>query len=176
MADAQANDTKTVAPTVTEELTPEEKELKELSTQFTDAPRFRRWRELYFDKSNTQTYLNKQESAIIAYGFDPKDPAQRQLASEYGFKNARKCKNWARDYLAEKGMTQERWLELTTTKALTTNNAKYVEILGSILEVYDPKAPTVNVTNNTQNNTQINVNGQEAEDFNAKFKEWINSQ
>jgi hypothetical protein len=156
------------------EISPEEAEIAEVKKQFYNTPKFTRWHELYTDKGNIfklDTFKNRQLSAIYAYELNPNDAKDRQYASEIGHKNARKYKNWASDYLDTIGMTPEKIMDITAAKAVSTNNAKYLQILLEITGIYTPGATTL-VQNNTQNN--ITVNEAEQVNFDKAFKDFVN--
>lgn len=151
----------------------EKNELELIKKAFSDAPRFTRWRELYLDAENAQglnTFKNKQLSAIYAYDLNPNDSRDRQYASELGYKNTRKCQNWAREYYEATGVTQEKVFDILASKATSTNNAKYLQMLMEIIEIYNPK-PSVVVQNNTQNNIQVSE--AEQKDFSEAFKRFL---
>lgn len=153
----------------------EEKEIAEVKSKFQNAPKFKKWRELYYDRSNEATFGKATECAIIAYGLDSRSQADRIYASNLGYRNTKKCENWAREFLSSTGITPEYQLATLADKATKTNNAKYLQMLMEVTGIYTPGAATL-VQNNTQNNTQINIDGKEVEDFNKKFKEFIESQ
>lgn len=155
----------------------ENTDIIEIEKQFNESPRFTRWRELYFDKDNLfklNTFKNRTLSAIHAYELDPNDPKQKKYAYKLGSKNARKCKNWAQEYLSELGVTPEKILEVIAAKALNTDNPRYMQLLAEITGVYNPKAQVV-INNNNQNNTQINISEAEKENFDEQFRKLVES-
>ncbi len=162
-----------------DDLSQEEKEIREVTTQFTNAPKFARWRELYFDQHNQfnlKTFHNPTLSAIYAYDLDINSVKDRTYASNLGYRNTKKCEGWARQVLEAEGTTPELVIKAIAMKALSPKSSpKFMEMLASITDVYNPKAASI--VNNTQiNNTQVNVDGKAQEDFNKQFKEWVNSQ
>lgn len=161
-----------------QETDPEAKELQEIKDKFLRAPRFTRWRELYFDHDNSfklNTFKNATLSAIIAYNLNPADPSDRKYASDLGYRNTKKCENWAKEYLEATGFTREHFLDILKLKVMRSDNARLSQMMGEILEVYNPKATTM-VQNNIQNNTQVNVNDADQDDWDEKFKKFIDSQ
>ncbi len=151
----------------------EEKELEEFRGKFNSHPKLSKWFDLYFDKSNPQTYLKRTEAAIIAYELNPNDPKARKYAWELGAKNARKCKFWIQRYYETVGMTPENVLNLIAHKATEGNNAKMIMLLAELVGVYEPK-PSVAIQNNTQiTNITDQHTAEEIEQAKNDFREFI---
>ncbi|MGH7202863.1 MAG: hypothetical protein ACREHC_00270, partial [Candidatus Levyibacteriota bacterium] len=107
-----------------------------------------------------------------AYGINPEDQRDRQYASELGYKNARKCQNWARDYYVASGITQEKVLDIIADKAISTNNSKALQMLAELAGVYTPQPQTI-VQQNNQTNNYIEPTDEEKKDFNEAFKKFL---
>lgn len=156
----------------------EDKELQEIKNVFNKAPKFSKWRELYFDKDNKlqlKTFVNATLSAIHAYGLDINSPDDRQYASELGYKNTRKCKNWAREYLSSIGTTPEVVLKTLAVKSLSTDNPRYFQMLMEIMDIYNPKPNTL-VQNNIQTNIDIEVSEAEKKEVKDAFKRFLENE
>jgi len=151
------------------EASEEEKEIVKVKTRFQNAPKFKKWRELYFNK-DSGTFGDATACAYIAYGLDKSKPGDRKYASDLGYRNTKKCESWAQDYLSELGYSPSRQLQILALKASSTNNARYLQMLMEVSGTYQP-SPSTLVQNN--NNTQINIKENEKEDFDAKFKEFL---
>lgn len=149
------------------EPTEEEKELKQLLIPFERYPKLNEWVRLFTDKNNKDTYGNRTESAMRAY--DCKD---RASASAIGVQNFRKLRHLASVFVEDRGITIEKLLTVAATRAITSDNPEWFKLLASITDIHDPKAPSITVNNNTQNN-QFNINGDEAENFSKKFKDFL---
>lgn len=147
----------------------EDKELKAELESLNRYPKLRKWAQLFTDKSNTATYGNRTESAMQA-GYNVKD---RVSAAQIGAQNFRKLKGLATLFAEDQGVTFNKLMTTISARALTNENPKWTELFMEILGYRDAKGVVVNFNNNTQNNTQINVNAPEVKDFDKEFKNYL---
>lgn len=160
----------TVEQEETEE-SPEEKELKQALIPFERFPKLKKWVGLFLDKSNKATYGNRTESAMQAY--DCKD---RVSAGNIGYQNYKKLYGLASILADDSGITVDKLINVAGARALTHENPKWFEIYTSMTGIYDPKAPSIVVNNNTQNNIDVTVNEADTINFNETFKKFVQEQ
>lgn len=157
----------------------ETQELIALREKFVRYPKLSKWFDLYFDEKNQfgyNTYRNRTESAIIAYELDPNDPNDRKTAWEIGSQNSRKLKGWTQKYYETVGITKEKVLDLIATKAIETNNAKYLVMLAELTGTYEEKPKNlsqtnVQINNNTNENQQLSP--EEEKQLSRDFEEFL---
>lgn len=158
------------------EKTPEQietEEIEQIKTNYRLTPKFNQWCINFFDKNNKQTYLNKTQSAIDAYGLDP--IKQYHVGSKIGQQNYHKLSNVAADVAERNNFSMDLWLNKGWLKMLESDNPAWWDRIGEVLG-FKTAAPQIVLNQNTQNNTQVNVNGVEKEKFNDQFRKWIESQ
>lgn len=159
----------------------EDQELAKIREKWRSTPRLSRWFDLYFDPTNQQTFNKKTEAAIVAYGLDPNSHEDRKYANELGSKNARKCKDFARRYLEQQGWTKEKVLDLIASKAVTSNNAKYLLVLASLTDTYDEplkigQQNNVQINNaNVAVNNEIQLSAEEEKQLSHDFAEFVDN-
>lgn len=157
------------------QVSPEEQELLDLWRQYERYPKLSQWLRLYFDKNNElgqATYLDGTKCAFIAYSIDPQN---EHYAWEIASKNATKCKVWVQRYLAAKGWTKEKTLDLILTHSIYGQPGA-LKILASLQEIYQERPNTV-IQQNTQINNNLTDNSQitpeEETALNREFSEFI---
>lgn len=152
--------------------TEEEKELVKELQYFDKYPKLKHWAILFTDKNNKATYGNRTESAMQAYNCN-----NRITAAAIGSQNFKKLHGLASIFAEDKGITFDKFMETAMARALTSENPRWWEMIATVLGYHDAKnAPQVVVNNNTQNNTNYNLNAPEVVDFNQKFKKFIENQ
>lgn len=158
-----------------EQISPEEEELLALWQQYERFPKLSQWLKLYFDKKNElgqNTYLDGTKSAIIAYSIQP---GNEHYAYEIASKNTTKCNIWAQRYLAAKGWTKEKTIDLILSHSIDGKPVA-LKMLASLQEVYQERPNTViqqntQINNNLTDNTQITP--EEETQLNREFSEFI---
>lgn len=148
----------------------EEKELTLQLEHFSKYPKLMKWSQLFLDKDNKATYGNRTESAMQAY-----DCKSRVVAANIGSQNYRKLYGLASIFAEDRGVTLESLLEVLSVRALTHENPEWWKLAAEVFGYRDPKAQSL-VINNTQNNTQVNIDAADKEDFNAKFKKFLEAE
>jgi hypothetical protein len=159
-----------------QEETPEQIEnnqVEEVKKQYKLTPKFNKWCDLFFDKTNKQTYLNRTQSAIQAYSLDP--IAQYNAARVIGSQNYAKLNNVASEIAENKGYTMDKWLDVGWLNALKSDSPEWWDRIGDTLGFRSMK-PQVQIQNNTQNNTIVNVGEEEQKSFNDQFRNFIKNQ
>lgn len=157
--------------TAIDEKTPEQKELDQALIPFERYPKLKRWTELFLDKNNKATYGNRTESAMIAY--DCKD---RVSAGSIGYQNYKKLYGLASILAEDNGVTVDKLINVAAARALSHDNPRWWELYTEMTGLRDPKGAQFVVNNNTQNNTQINVNEADQVNYNEQFKSFVKSQ
>jgi len=151
------------------ELSEEEKELQKILIPFKKYPKLKRWAELFLDKSNSKTYGNRTESAVQA-GYNCQTRAD---FSNIGSQNYRRLHGLASILAEDKGMTVEKMISIAAHRAITSENPEWFKLFAAITHVHDPKAPSITINNLQQNNFNGEVSEAEKENFDAKFKEFL---
>lgn len=157
-------------PKVESEPTEEEQELANALSPFNQSPRLQRWVELFLDKNNKETYGNRTECAMRVY-----DCKNRAVAATIGSQNFKKLNGVASIFADDKGITFEKLMDVAMARALSAQDSSWWTLVMDMLGYRDLK-PAVVVQNNTQNNTQYNLNAPEVVDFNKNFKKFLESQ
>jgi hypothetical protein len=164
----QKSSNQTPAVPEEKELSTEEKEIKEIIDRYEKYPKLSKWIQLFLSKDNKETFGNRTESAMRSYNC--KD---RVSAAEIGAQNFRKLKGLASAYAEIKGFGVGKMIDIGLAKTLQSEDPRWYEIMGSMLDFYYPKAQ-VQIQNNTQNNIQVN----EADtiDFQSAFKKFLENE
>lgn len=152
------------------ELPQEEKEIAEVKKNYKLTPKFNKWCELYFSKENKETYLNATQSAIQAYSLDPKE--QYGVARSMGSQNLAKLDNVASQIAESKGYTFDKFVDVAWVKMLKSESPEWWDRVGDMVGFRSMK-PTTVINAPVQNNTQINVSGEQAKSFNDQFREFV---
>lgn len=163
--------TKTVEPPPAE-ISPEEKEIKIVKKQYKLTPKFNAWVQYFTNKNNPETYGNKTQSAILAYSLDPK--TEYAIAGSMGYQNFKKLQSLASVFADHKGVTFDKLMQTAMARAMSSENPEWWDRVMEMTGYKEPKGAQVVVQNNTQNNVQ--VNGAEAVDFSAKFKQFLENE
>lgn len=163
-----------------QDISEETQELNTLREKFIRYPKLSKWFDLYFDEKNVfgyNTYKKRTESAIIAYDLDPNNPNDRKTAWEIGSQNSRKLKEWTQKYYESVGITKEKVLDLIATKAVETNNAKYLVMLAELTGTYEEKPKNLSQTNVQINNTKEvqQISPEEEKQLSRDFEEFLNA-
>ena len=148
----------------------EETQIAEVKKTYRLTPKFNKWVECFFDKSNKVTYMNRTQSALIAYNLDPK--TEYGIASSMGYQNFRKLQHVATRVADENGWTFEKFMQVGWLKTLSSESPEWWDRMGDMLGFRELK-PAVLVQQNTQNNTIVNVAPEEKKSFNEQFRNFI---
>jgi hypothetical protein len=156
------------------EETPEQEEasaVEEIKKEYKLTPKFNKWVECFFDKSpDSKTYMNKTQSAIVAYNLD--SVTEYGIAGSMGYQNFKKLQNVASRIGDEKGWTFEKFMQVGWLNALKSDKPEWWDRMGDMLGFRSMK-PQVVVQQNTQNNTLIEVADGDKKSFNDQFKDFI---
>lgn len=150
----------------------EEQELQRILSRYDSFPKLSKWITCFLDAGNKETWGNRTASALVAYDLDRTNPGQYNSARSIGYQNFTKLHNVAAEYIEQSGMTAGKQLELLTAKAVSSNNARYMQMLMEITELYTSKA-SVAINNNTQINTNVQISKDEENELNREFSDFI---
>jgi hypothetical protein len=162
----------TTVPILEPTKVPESKEEKEKNAErerLLEDPQVQLFLQYYYDKTEKETFGNRVKSYIKAYNFDP--VKQYWSAASLSSRLYKKVKSSAQEYLEESGWGIETLLELNKQKAVSTNNARYLDML---YEMGDYKK-AVGVTNNNQFNI-LTLDKEKADKFTNKLLELIENE
>lgn len=151
------------------ELTPEEKEYQQGIEAFNRYPKLKKWAELFLDKNNKATYGNRTESAMQAY-----DCKNRVVAGQIGAQNFKKLRGLASAFADQEGFTFELLYRKAVNEVINSDNPAWFDRVLELLDYKDNKFVVASQVNNIQNN--YNFNGEQTEDFSAKFKKFLESE
>ncbi|MGH7204383.1 MAG: hypothetical protein ACREHC_08110, partial [Candidatus Levyibacteriota bacterium] len=138
---------------------------------FEKYPKLKKWVQLFTDPKNKETYGNRTESAMQAYNCK-----NRHDAGNIGYQNYKKLGGLASVFVDDKGITIEKLLTVLATRAITSENPKWFEMLTEMIGMRDPKGASVVINNLQQNNTTLTVSEEEKESFNEKFRKFVMKQ
>lgn len=135
-------------------------------------PKLALWAKYFLDRTNKDTYGNRTQSAIKAYNLDPIE--QYASAGVMGSENFKKLRIVTNLYLEQNGMTTAKVIDLIVAHAVA-KGGKALEMLASIMNIYDPKMILVSQqTNITVNNGDVTK--EEAKKFNQDWEKFVDSQ
>jgi hypothetical protein len=168
---------------VTQYIPEEEQEIQDVFKHYARFPKLMKWIQLFLDKENPETWGNRTASALIAYNLDRNNPSQYQSARAIGYQNFTKLHTVAGEVLQQQGWTVEKQLELLTAKAVSSNNARFTQMLLEITQIYNPKAPAVQVNTQVNNNPAtptappgpLQIDPEEQRRLSADFEEFIDN-
>lgn len=155
---------------VTDEKNPEENEIKEVTKKYRLTPKFNKWHELYLNKRSKETYMNATKSAIAAYDLDPE--TQYHVASQMGYKNLRKVEHLALRIAEDNDWSMEKFMQVGWLNALKSESPEWWDRMGDMVG-YRSMKPQIQVTQNTQINTIMEVPAGEQATFNDQFRNFI---
>lgn len=155
----------------------EEKELQDVLYKFERFPKLACWFQLFLDKQNKfglNTWGNSTQSALHAYNLDSSDPKQYATACSIGSQNFRKLKVQTQIYYEMDGLTAGKVLDLIASKAITTNNAKYLIMLAELTGIYEQR-PNIAVQTNMQVNNQhpVQISPEEQKELANEFEDFL---
>jgi hypothetical protein len=148
----------------------ESDEVENVKKSYKLTPKFNRWCELYLDKKNKDTYLNKTRSALQAYSLD--ETTEYAIAGSMGYQNFKKLQNVASQIADRKDYNLEKWLDVGWLQMLKSQSPEWWDRIGDMLGFRDLK-PQLVVQQNTQNNTIINATDEQKKSFNEQFRSFI---
>lgn len=154
-----------------QELSEEEKQIKDQLAYIKRFPKLKRWIDLFTDKENKfklNTYGKRIESAIHA-GYDCQSRAD---FANIGSQNYKKLYNLAAIFAEDMGVSFDKFMEPAMARAMTSENPRWWEMMAEFLGYKEPKnAPSTLIQTNVQ--TNVTVNESDKVDFDAAFKEFI---